>query len=162
MPEDPPPSPELVVREVPAAATAVLRQRVLRPDVPPDPATWAALDVAGAATYAVLAPPAGGGDLVPIATVTVLPEACPSRPEVVGAWRLRGMATDDGWRGRGVGRLALDAAVAHVAAQGAPLLWCNARLVAVSFYARAGFTIDGPEFDIAGIGPHHEMSLALR
>lgn len=146
---------------MPAAVTGELRQRVLRPGVAPDPATWATFDGVGAATFAVLARTTDDGGPEPIATVTVLPEPCPSRPEVVDAWRLRGMATDAGWQGRGVGRLALDAAVAHVAEAGAALLWCNARTAAVSFYARAGFTVDGPEFAIEGIGPHHEMSLAL-
>lgn len=145
---------------VPAAATDALRNRVLRPSDPPhDASAWAVFDVAGSATFAVLAPATGeGAEPEPIATVTVLPEACPWRPEAAVAWRLRGMATDDGWRGRGVGRLALDAAVAHVAAAGATVLWCNARVGAVPFYERAGFTVDGPEFDIAGIGAHRPMS----
>ena len=86
---------------------------------------------------------------------------CPWRPDVEPAWQLRGMATSDAARGRGVGRLALDAAVEHVRATGAALLWCNARDVALSFYERAGFAIEGDGFvNDHGI-PHHPMGLDL-
>jgi predicted GNAT family N-acyltransferase len=48
----------------------------------------------------------------------------------------------------------LDASVAHVAAQGGGELWCNARVPALGFYLRAGFEVEGDEFEIDGIGPH--------
>src|SRR5438105_3902398 len=56
-----------------------------------------------------------------------------------GAWRLRGMATAADARGLGVGRALLDACRDHVAAHGGGELWCNARRIARSFYAAAGF-----------------------
>lgn len=151
---------ELRVTRVEASATLELRNRVLRPGVPPSEVTWGGDDRPETATLAVLARIDGAGER-PVATVTVMPEPYPVRPDEVPAWRLRAMATDDGWRGRGVGRLALDAAIALVADAGGVLLWCNARVVALPFYGRAGFTVDGPAFDIEGIGPHHEMSRVI-
>jgi len=72
-------------------------------------------------------------------------------------YRLRGMASAADVRGRGAGRLLLDVAHAELDRRGADLLWCNAREAAIPFYARMGFTGDGPFFDIAGIGAHQVM-----
>ena len=67
------------------------------------------------------------------------------------------MATHPAYRGRGAGRLLVEHALRLLQERGADLLWCNARLIAVPFYARLGFQVQGPEFDIPGIGPHHVM-----
>jgi predicted GNAT family N-acyltransferase len=80
------------------------------------------------------------------------------RPGSAAGWRLRGMATAEDTRGRGVGRALLAACVDHVAANGGGELWCNARTPAVGFYAGAGFDVLTGEFDIPGIGPHMLMS----
>lgn len=146
------------VEQVAVGATIDLRNRVLREGAP-DSAAWSALDVVGSATFAAYQADRTH-DPEPIATVTVQPEGCPWRPGARTPWRLRGMATADEWRGRGVGRRALDVAIAHVADQGAGLLWCNARIGAVAFYERAGFVIEGDEFEVAGIGAHRPMTRA--
>ena len=151
------PDADLRVEQVPLASTTELRQRVLRPDSPPDPSTWAALGVPEAATFAVFA----GCSEAAISTVTVMPEPCPWQPSADRPWRLRGMATEDALRGRGAGRLALDAAVDHVVAQGADLLWCNARVAARRFYERAAFVVEGEAFDVTGIGLHLPMDRRL-
>ncbi|HMJ74652.1 MAG TPA: GNAT family N-acetyltransferase [Iamia sp.] len=145
------------VERVDPVVTRRLRNAVLRPGLPLDAVHWPALEDPEAATFAVI-----GDDESPLTTATVLVELCPWRPDDVPAWRLRGMATDDTWRGRGVGRLALDAAVAHVRAEGAALLWCHARDVALSFYERAGFVVEGDGFVSERGIPHHPMTLHLR
>ncbi len=76
-------------------------------------------------------------------------------------WRLRGMATDDAVRGAGFGGALLAACIEHVAAAGGGELWCNARMVAVGFYRRAGFEIVSDEFDVPGIGAHVVMARAV-
>jgi ribosomal protein S18 acetylase RimI-like enzyme len=73
-------------------------------------------------------------------------------------WRVRGMATEPEARGRGAGSAVLDALIEHAAAQGATRIWCNARIPAVSLYARAGFEVESEEFEIPGIGPHVVMA----
>jgi predicted GNAT family N-acyltransferase len=40
--------------------------------------------------------------------------------------------------------------------------WCNARQVAVNFYANVGFEVVSKEFDIPGIGPHYAMYLKIQ
>lgn len=145
------------VERVEPAVTRALRNTVLRPGQPVDAVHWPGLEDDGAATFAVI-----GDDGAPLTTVTVLPEPCPWRPDDGPAWRLRGMATAEAARGRGVGRVALDAAVDHVRSEGAALLWCNARDVALTFYERAGFVVEGEGFvNEAGI-PHHPMARQLR
>ena len=150
-----------VVRRVSADVVRPLRTRVLRPTWTDRLATYpeddsVAVHVAafregserpdGVATVYAEPPPDARRDEIPEAAYL---------PNV--AWRLRGMATSDDARGTGLGRLVLEGAFGVVREAGASYLWCNARLVAVPFYARLGLTAAGPEFDIPGIGPHYVM-----
>jgi ribosomal protein S18 acetylase RimI-like enzyme len=79
-----------------------------------------------------------------------------------GHWRVRGMATEPGARGRGVGSAVLAALVEHAAEQGATRVWCNARKPAQSLYERAGFRVVSEEFELPHIGPHLVMELDVR
>jgi predicted GNAT family N-acyltransferase len=74
------------------------------------------------------------------------------------AWQLRGMATADDVRGRGVGRRMLAFLEREVLA-GSPvrLLWCNARVPAVGFYRRVGWQVASEVFEIPTAGPHVKM-----
>jgi GNAT superfamily N-acetyltransferase len=93
-----------------------------------------------------------------IGTCFVFPDPCPWRPDVVGTWHLRQMATAPDQRGRGVGAAVLDAAVEYVRSQGAPLVWCHARATAESFYAAHGFQSHGEIFlDSQHPIPHRRM-----
>jgi GNAT superfamily N-acetyltransferase len=83
------------------------------------------------------------------------------REERAGDWRIRGMATREEVRGRGLGGALLSGCVSHARERGGRRVWCNARLAAVGFYERAGFAIEGDVFEIADIGPHHVMSKPL-
>lgn len=141
------------VERVEALVTRRLRNEVLRPGMDVDGVHWPAIEGGDAVTFAVR-----DDDDAPLTTVTVIPAPCPWRPDDAPAWQLRGMATAEAARGRGVGRLALDAAVAHVTDAGAALLWCNARDVALSFYERAGFVVEGDGFLSEHGIPHHPMS----
>lgn len=143
------------VERVEPGVTRRLRNRVLRPGMDPDGVYWPDVEAEVAVTYAVV------GEDGPLTTVTVLPAPCPWRPDDQPAWQLRGMATAEAARGRGVGRAALDAAVDHVRAAGAVLLWCNARDVALTFYERAGFVVAGAGFTNDHGIPHHPMALDL-
>ena len=146
-------------RLVDPLVTRRLRNSVLRPGMDVDADHWPGLDDPAGATFAVLDP---DDPDTPVTTVTVRPETCPWRPDEPSPWRLRGMATRETWRGRGVGRVALDASVEHVRGQGGSVLWCNARDVALPFYERAGFVVEGAGFvNERGI-PHHPMALDLR
>ena len=71
------------------------------------------------------------------------------------------MATLSEVRGRGFGRLLLEAAVGLAADRGSRLIWANARTSALGFYERNGFERVGEEFEIPAIGPHFLLKMPL-
>ncbi|HEX4720086.1 MAG TPA: GNAT family N-acetyltransferase [Thermoleophilaceae bacterium] len=133
---------ELVVREIPIAQTRALRQSVLRPHQTAD--ELAAHEAADAFAIGVFQ-----GALIAVGFVA--PEGGP------GAWRIRGMATAPGARGRGAGAAVLDALVRHALANDGTRIWCNARNAARAFYERGGFRVVSDEFEVPQIGPHYVM-----
>jgi GNAT superfamily N-acetyltransferase len=143
---------DVTVARVDPPVTYALRSRVLRDGAPPERARLPVDDLPATAAFAATAP-----DGTVVGTAIVYPEACPWLPDRPGAWRLRGMATDPGWRSRGVGSRVLAAVVDHVAAQGGTLVWCNARTPARRFYERAGFRTHGEPWEDPELGPHIAM-----
>ncbi|MGN6607443.1 MAG: GNAT family N-acetyltransferase [Jatrophihabitans sp.] len=140
------------IRLVDALTTRALRRTVLRPSWPVDEPVHGddAPDSLHLGAY-------DGDELV--AACILLPRPYPQRPDETGTWQLRGMATAEAVRGRGVGTTLLDAALDEVRRRGGRLLWCEARVTAIGFYARNGFTVDGPEYAHAETGaPHHYAS----
>jgi len=135
------------VRRVAAPDTAELRRVVLRGGRP--------VALPGDDDPTAVHVGAYDGDLL-VATGNVRREPAPWAPGVP-AWRLRGMATDDGRRGEGIGALVLAALLEHCRSEGGGELWCNARTDARSFYLRAGFTEVGEEWVDPEIGPHVQM-----
>jgi len=77
-----------------------------------------------------------GGDLAAIASIC--PQPMPGSSES-GEWRLRGMATLDRFRGRGLGKRLAESCFAHADSEGGSLVWCSARFSAVGFYCSLGF-----------------------
>jgi GNAT superfamily N-acetyltransferase len=137
------------VSSIPVADTRSLRHDVLRPHEPPE--AIVAHEPAGAVAFAAL----DDGDERPIAVGLVGPEGGP------GSWRVRGMATEPEARGRGARPAVLEALIAHARANGATLVWCNARVGALTLYERAGFRAVSDEFEVDRVGPHYRMELAL-
>lgn len=72
-------------------------------------------------------------------------------------YRLRGMATDADWQGRGIGTALLSEAIGVLSRRGISFFWCNARERAIPFYERQGFQTIGDLFVIEDIGPHKVM-----
>jgi GNAT superfamily N-acetyltransferase len=143
------------VEQVPPELTHALRARVLRRGQPPDKVRLAGFTEPGTVAFAARTP---DGEVV--GTTIVYPEPCAWRPGA-RAWRLRGMATEPALQGRGIGGRVLAAALAHARAQGAEVVWCNARIPARAFYERAGFVAHGDEWDDPDIGPHVAMAVDL-
>ncbi|RZA08433.1 MAG: GNAT family N-acetyltransferase, partial [Proteobacteria bacterium] len=69
-----------------------------------------------------------------ISVVTAHAEDSPLFPGEAGGWRIRGMATDPSWQGKGAGALGLAALLAWGRQNGVPFFWCNARVGAFRFY----------------------------
>ncbi len=78
------------------------------------------------------------------------------------AWQLRGMATAPELQRRGIGRALLRFAEELLASQSAlRAIWCNARLPAVPFYEKLGWTAITEVYVIEGVGPHRKMVRTL-
>jgi GNAT superfamily N-acetyltransferase len=144
------------VAQVAAKVTFALRQQVLRPHETVAQMALSGDDHPDAGHFAARA-----ADGSVVGTATVRREAPPWAADAPDAWRLRGMATAEGWRGYGIGGRILAAIVDHVSSRGGGLLWCNARVPAVAFYRRAGLETRGEEWDEPHIGPHVAMSVQI-
>jgi GNAT superfamily N-acetyltransferase len=70
------------------------------------------------------------------------------------------MAIDEAFRGAGVGRMLLARVDEHVRTlpPPRPLMWCNARVTAIGFYQRCGWTVVSEIFDSPPAGPHVRMT----
>lgn len=142
----------VVVREVEAERTRPLRKQVLRPHQSLD--ELASEEDPAATWLAALA-----GDNV-VGTVSVAPETSLDQATTT-PFRLRAMATASQFRGRGLGTVLLDAALATARSRGADSVWCSARVPVVDFYRRAGFAVTSQPYDVPHIGPHVRMSRPL-
>lgn len=143
-----------VVRPISAAQVRELRHAVLRPFEPPEQIVYfgdEAPDTLHAGAF-------DGTALVGIASVCR--EPMPGATDA-SQWRLRGMATVPAVRGRGFGRVLLEACFEHIRRHRGRLLWCNARVAALGFYTHLGFVAQGEEFEIVPIGPHYVMTRTL-
>jgi GNAT superfamily N-acetyltransferase len=143
---------EVHVEVVAAAVTFPLRQQVLRPHQPMEELALPGDDDPDALHVA-----ARTVDSNVVGTASVRREPPPWEPARSDGWRLRGMATTEELRGRGIGGRMLDVVLAHVAAHGGGLLWCNARVPAEPFYARAGLASRGDPWIDPDLGPHVAM-----
>lgn len=108
-------------------------------------------------------------DLVSLPVLVSIGSFHPERSELLEAqigvsvrpYRLRGMATDTAYAGRGYGSQILQTGENQLKEKGVDLLWFNARQVAYRFYSRLGYQFFGNEFDMPGIGPHKIMYKAI-
>lgn len=66
------------------------------------------------------------------------------------------MAVLPAWRGHGVGRILLKTVLKMAQAHGHRVVKLSAQTHAAGFYAAAGFVVEGPEYEEAGI-PHVAM-----
>ena len=136
------------VRTIDCEAILDLRHRVLRAGRPRESARLPGDDLATTVHFAAL----DGGQIIGCATF--LESSLDGRP----AWQLRGMASAPDRAGQGVGRNLLDRAMSDLSARaGVRLFWCNARVSALGFYEKMGWTAFGPQFEIEGVGPHFKM-----
>lgn len=162
--DSPLPAGYTVVRST-AQETAALRRAVLRPSLSIEQMALAGDQSPETAYLAVASPDDSTDDPAVVGCVRLEPVPCPwpDAPEVPahGAWQLRAMATDPAVRGTGVGRLLVDAAVAHVVERGADLIWCNARVGAEQFYFRLGFRPVTGRFVVPDVAEEH-VGMVLR
>jgi predicted GNAT family N-acyltransferase len=78
------------------------------------------------------------------------------------AYQLRGMATLNSHRGKGIGNQLVNFSIVYMRGQKVNYVWCNARKKAIRFYQNLGFEIVSNEFEVPGIGPHHVLYLKIQ
>jgi GNAT superfamily N-acetyltransferase len=164
-------SAQVTVRRVSADVVYPLRHAVLRTGRPWADVIYSADTDPLSAHFAAISP---DGSIV-LAVGSVLPETPEwletaewlSPGELEGgdssdtkrrAWRVRGMAVRADSRGSGLGAEILGRLFAHVTANGGGLVWCTARVAAISLYERAGLVARGDTEVLPGIGAHRVMS----
>jgi GNAT superfamily N-acetyltransferase len=138
----------MVVEQVRPEITYPLRQRILRPGLPPAQSSFPGDRDRSSGHFAAYV----DDRVVGVASVLEDPE-----DDGPGLWRIRGMAVDEGHRGTGVGVALLERVRDFVTRSGGGVIWCNARLTAEGFYRAAGFAAVGGTWDEPGIGPHVRM-----
>jgi GNAT superfamily N-acetyltransferase len=142
------------IRTIAVEEARVLRHAVLRPNLPPEESAFPGDENPTSIHFGAFK----NDELVGIATL--IQDACP----VAGRdddWRLRGMATVQQVRNRGIGSLLLSACIARVREVGGSRLWCNGRSSARRFYERHGLKTVGEEFMSPHTGPHYLFVLEL-
>lgn len=72
-------------------------------------------------------------------------------------YRLRAMATHPEFHGKGLARELILHAVEILKEKQQDVLWCDARIKAVGFYERLGFSKIDDVYDVLKIGPHKFM-----
>ena len=144
--------PPIIVRRATPDEIVELRWRILRQGLPRSEAIFPGDELPTSFHFAA----AAGGQILCCATMHL------NQWESDPAYQLRGMATEDGSRGLGLGRLVLAAMESAVAAE-TPVrqLWCNARTPALEFYRKQGWLVRSEVFEIPTAGPHVKMSKRL-
>ena len=144
-----------VVQRVKFDRILALRHRILRPGLPVNSAIFDSDEELTTQHYAFVypLPPAENSSVVCCASFNLTELEC------VPAWQLRGMATDTQHQGRGFGRALLEGAETELLynSPAIHLFWCNARITALRFYEKMGWTIVSEVFLIEGAGLHHKM-----
>lgn len=146
--------PPYELRRIPAAETRQLRHVVLRPHQRPEELVYPgdeAPDTVHLGLYVE-------GQQLGVASL--YRESQPGSSSTT-EWRLRGMAVLASEQGKGHGAALLQACIDHATRHGGTRLWCNARTTASRFYRALGFSVEGGEFELPGIGPHYLMWRAL-
>jgi GNAT superfamily N-acetyltransferase len=152
----------MLVRPISAVDTHALRRLVLRDNRPDADVIFPGDDAPGTLHLGAFAESPDQ----PLAILTLMhaplkDQAFAQAVPLTHQWQFRGMASHPSVRGQGFGHAVMRACIQAARDRGAALLWCNARHIAIAFYARFALLPVGPSFDIPGIGPHTVMTLRL-
>jgi len=141
-------TPQTHIRRAAASEVIDLRHAVLRAGLPRETATFPGDDDAAARHFVA----EQDGRIVATLTLHL------NRWGDQAAWQLRGMAVEPALQGSGIGAQLLLAAERSVL-DDSPThqLWCNARVPAVRFYEKHGWTVVSDPFDVPTAGPHVKM-----
>jgi hypothetical protein len=131
-----------------------LRHRMLRAGLPKESANFPGDDDTSTWHIGLFHPCNDGADAPVVTCASFMLNSYKEHP----AWQLRGMCTEAAHQSKGFGGQLLSCAESAIL-KSSPvrLFWCNARVPAIPFYQRQGWTIDSDEFDIPTAGPHRKL-----
>lgn len=140
------------IREISPSDTLELRQCVLRPGLRLDQCVYAGDDDSTTHHF---------GCIVDDGLVGIVSIYKRDKVDLYSGcgFQIRAMATAESFRGKGLGLDLLRAAEKKAFTLGADYIWANARIAAVGFYRKSGYTIGENEFEIIDVGPHVLVSL---
>lgn len=72
-------------------------------------------------------------------------------------YQIRGMAVLENFQKYGFGKMLVEHSEKFLKEKNIPLIWFNAREIAVNFYKKQGYEIIGDAFDIPDVGVHYVM-----
>lgn len=144
-----------VAEEVPVEIVRPLRLEHLRPGQAPESVVYRSDEDPTARHYAVRDE---GGRVIGVGSVHFSNRLAGEAPHEAPGMRIRGMAVEEAWQGKGVGAALLEAMLAMASEAGIREAWANARTATIGFYERTGFRPVSHEFDIPTIGPHRVVA----
>lgn len=147
---------KLIFKQVPAEFILSLRHKILRPGLPIETAQFDGDRDIGTHHFACFHVDNMPGE--PLCCVSYMSRDYKGKP----GWQLRGMATQTEMAGKGIGKALVSHAEKLLSERtNIKTFWCNARSESTGFYEKIGWTIQSPEFDIPGVGPHYVMVKVL-
>jgi hypothetical protein len=131
-----------------------LRHRMLRAGLPKESANFPGDNDASTWHVGLFHPYTNGANAPVVTCASFMLNSYKEQP----AWQLRGMCTEAAHQSKGFGGQLLSC-VESAILKSSPvrLFWCNARVPAIPFYQRQGWTVDSDEFDIPTAGPHRKL-----
>ena len=158
MTEDAPATPGFTIEEVDVEVVRPMRHRHLRPDHPEDAVTYQSDTCETCRHYAARD---ADGHVIGVGTLHFQDRVAGQPPFGSPGMRLRGMAVEDAWRGKGVGAGLIVRMIEHGVESGMAEAWANARTANRRFYLRSGFREVSSEFEIPSMGAHVVVALSL-
>lgn len=139
----------MVIKQISAEETYPLRRKVLRKNMPTEPHEFNGDFNKGTFHLGAFV----DGEICGIVTMLPLEEG--------KVYQLRGMAVDDDFHGKNIGRKLVAEAEDICRKNGGETIWMNARENAIPFYEKCGYQKVGSLFTIPPIGAHIKMSRNL-
>lgn len=138
------------IKQITSAETYPVRQPVLRPGLPIASCVFPGDDLNSTVHFGIYE----NDSLTGIVSVFENSNALFTEEH---QFQIRGMAILPEHQKKGLGEKLLQQAESYVKDKNGQLLWFNAREIAVGFYKKSGYHINGNPFDIEGVGVHYIM-----
>ncbi len=146
------------IDEVGVEVIRPLRHKYLRPDQPEDAVCY---QTDGQETCRHFAAKDAEGQVIASGTLNLEDRVAGQPPFGTPGMRIRGIAVEDDWRGKGVGAAMVGHLLEEGRASGVAEAWGNARTENLRFYAKNGFAEVSGAFEIPTIGEHVVVALSL-